>query len=197
MDEKEAQELIKKGYLYVGVMFELVGSPKDHVKKALEVVEKTVKEEPDIIWVGHETGEPEKVQGGLWGAFLDAELIVKDLHKLSWLAFNFAPAAIELLDPSEIKIKEKQLTDFFGDMLSQVHAINAALIDTRSKNTALQKNINAILRNAILVALVDKELSGSSISKLVGIPEKQLEPIFEAMIKEKTLKNSGNTYKRL
>lgn len=197
MEEKEAQELIKKGYLYVSVMFELVGNPKEHVSKALDIVVEKIKEDEEIVWVGHEIGEPEEVAGDMWGAFIDAELLVKDLHKLSWLAFNFAPASIELIDPPELKIKDKQMTDFFGDMLSQVHNMNASLIDIKSKNTSLQKNINAILRNSILISLVGKELSGESISKIVGIPTKQLEPVFAAMVKEKALAKDGEVYKRI
>ena len=197
MNEKEAQELIKKGYLYVSVMFELVGNPKEHVKTALELVEKNIKQDKEIIWVGHEVGTPEEVEGGMWGAFIDAELLVKDLNKLSWLAFNFAPASIELLDPSELKIKDKELTDFFGDLLSQVHTMNSSLIDIKSKNMALQKNINAILRNTILIALAGKELSGETLGKIIGIPEEQLKPIFRAMIKEKTLVENENMYKRV
>ena len=196
MDEKQAEEYVKKGYMYLSVMFEIVGSPKEHVKNALDTVVKKVKENEKIEWVGHEIGEPEEAQGGMWGSFCDAEILVKDIETISWLAFNFAPASIEIIEPAELKLKDKEMSDFFGDMLSQVHAVNTSLINERSSNKALQRNINAVVRNAILVSLIQEPKTSEEISKLIGIQEENLKPVFEAMVKEDKLELTGEKYKR-
>ncbi|MCF7866138.1 hypothetical protein K9L67_00255 [Candidatus Woesearchaeota archaeon] len=195
MDEKQADELVKKGYLYISVMFELVGNPKEHVKNALELVINKVKENENVEWVGHEIGEPEEAKD-LWSSFCDAELLVKDLATLSWIGFNFAPASMEIIEPAELKFKDKELTDFFGDLLSQVHVMNGTLIEIKSQNKLLQRNINAVVRNGILISLANDEKTSEEISKLVGINEENLKPVFEAMIKEDKIELIDGKYKR-
>lgn len=196
MDEKEANEYVKKGWLYTSIVFELIGNPKEYVEKALKVVLDSIHKNENLKIVGYEIGDPEEVQGGMWGAFCDSEILVKDLITLNWVATNFSPASIEIIEPTEITLKDKQLTDIYGDFLSHIHAFNTTLIDLRSKSKTMQKNINAVVRNSILVSLVKESKPVEDISKMIGISVENIMPVLDAMIKENKLELVENKYKR-
>lgn len=193
---KEHKELIEQGNIHINVMFEIIGNPKEHVEKAMSGIIKGLKEDKDIHWIKEELGAPEETSDGLWGTFCESEIIVKDLNKISMIALNFAPASIEILNPETINLTDKDLNMFLGDLLSQIHQINSAVINYKSENKALQKNINAILRNAILVTLLEGTKTDEEIGKRLGIPGKTLQPILEAMIKEEKLVKEEEKYKR-
>jgi len=58
-------------------------------------------------------------------------------------------------------------------------------------------NFNALMRNAVLLALRGEEMTSSDIGKAVGISEEGIIPVLEAMIKEKTLDKKGDKFFRI
>lgn len=195
MDKKEIQEYLEKGYIRVKVLFEIIGNPKDHINKTIRLVTDAVKKEPGIELVSEEYGDAEETEGGLFGAYCESDLLVKNLNSIAWLCFNFVPASIEIISPSKLEFKDKQFTDFLGDLISQLHNTNTSLIKVNSDNMALQRNINAIIRNAILIAIGNKELTAGEIGKIIGIFGKEIDPVLEAMIKEGRIEKKGTKFK--
>lgn len=197
MEAKEIKEYIEKGYIRANVLLELIGNPKEHIEKTLNALVKQLKENENLVWVKEEIGAPEKTADGLWGAFCDAELLFVDLYTIGEFAFTYSPAVIDILEPAKITIKDKEMTDFFGETLSQIHSINSRLIETNNQNKAYQKSMNALVRNAILVGLLNDEMTSEEIGKKIGILAKDIEPVLEAMIKEKKLVKNKDKFKRI
>lgn len=197
MTSKEIKEYIEKKYLRLNVLFEVIGNPKDHVAKAIKSVAKRLEDEKDVILIKGEIGEPEETQDGLFGGYCEADVLVKDFNKVSWLAFNFMPASIEIIEPANLTLKDKDLTDLANDLLAHLHDSNTQLIQMNSASQALLKNINALVRNAVLVSLADKDREGEEIAKMIGIAHNELKPVFEAMIKEKTIELKDSKYSRI
>ena len=197
ISSKEIKEYLEKNYLRVNVLFEIIGNPKEHVSKTITTIAKKLEEERDIVLVKGELGEPEETNDGLFGGYCEADILVKDFNKLSWLAFNFMPASIEIIEPAKLSIKDKELTDFISDLLAHLHENNTQLIQMNSLTQGLLRNMNAMVRNAILVSLLDGDKPAESIAKMIGVNPKDIEPVFEAMITEKTIEKKGSKYSRI
>lgn len=195
MKKTEIKEYTDKGYFYANVMFELIGNPKEHIDRTIKLVIKKLKDEENVIFVKEDFGSPEETEDGLWGVYCETELLVPDMYTLTSLAFLYSPASIEILEPAKITLKDKDLTDVMGDMLSHLHDLNTRHIEQNSLNKALQLNINAILRNAIILALrIKNDLTPEDIGNIIGVNAKNIEPVLEAMIKEKKLEKNQNKF---
>jgi predicted transcriptional regulator len=70
-------------------------------------------------------------------------------------------------------------------------------VQAKSESKGLLVNFNALMRNAVLLALRGEEMTSSDIGKAVGISEEGIIPVLEAMIKEKTLDKKGDKFFRI
>lgn len=197
MESKEIKQYLDQGYMQLIVLFEIVGNPKEHIAKAMDEVMKRIETNKNIKVISSEKGEPEDAGEGLWGTYCESEMLVKDLLTLSWLSFNFLPASIEVKAPAKLTIKDKELTDFMGDLVSQLHESNKRVVATNSVNMGMLRNINALMRNAVLISLNQEQKTAAELAKKVGVQTKDIDALLEAMIKEKTIEKSGNKFKAI
>ncbi len=199
MKGKEIKGYVEKGYLYVNVLIEIVGNPKEHIEKAMAGVTDAIKKKEGIVFVKEDLGNAEDAGEGLWGIYSELELLLKDLDGLSWIAFNFMPASIEIKEPSKITLKDKQVTDFMGDILSQLHQVNMKQVQLDSEKKGLLKNIGVLIRNAVLLTIdsdVVKKKNADGIAKKIGVKEKEIKPVLDAMVKEGSIAQQGKEYSR-
>lgn len=185
----------EEGYIQAIVMFEVIGNPKEYVKQALNNHLDKLKADKDIEVIRFDVGKPEQ-QDTVWSAFAEVELLVKNLEKFTWICMNFMPSSIEIMAPTKLVFKGRELTNWLNDILAQVHEIALISQQVGQQSKQMLKNMNALVRNSILVCIDSNINKGSEIAKKVGIPEKELEPVFEAMIKENTIKKEGKDYSR-
>ncbi|MCC7575163.1 hypothetical protein KO361_06240 [Candidatus Woesearchaeota archaeon] len=197
MKSKEIKEFVEQGYLHINVLFEVVGNPKEHVEAMVRKVMEGVKSNKGVNVFKEDYGDAEDAGDGLWGTFCEAEMLIKDVNLLSWIGFNFSPASIEVKAPKEVVMKDKDLSDFMGELLAQLHQNNMNTVQAKSESKGLLVNFNALMRNAVLLALRGEEMTSSDIGKAVGISEEGIIPVLEAMIKEKTLDKKGDKFFRI
>ncbi|MFT4261659.1 MAG: hypothetical protein ACMXX9_04475 [Candidatus Woesearchaeota archaeon] len=196
MKKQEIQDYLEKGYIRVKILFEVVGNPKEHIAKTIVMLKEQVEKEDSVIMLDSEIGEPEEAGDGLFGAFCDAELLVKNFYRLSYLAFNYMPASIDIIAPSKFEFKEADMTNFFGDMLALLHETNARHVDANSKAMASKRNFNALLQNSVVYMLSDKELDANTIGEPLGLKTEYITPYLEDMVKIGLLKKDNNKYSR-
>ena len=197
MKQKEIQEYLEKGYIQIHTMLEVVGNPKEHVEKSLQAVLKAIEDEKGVLFITKDIQETEDVGDGLFGAFCEAEILLKNLGKLGWLMFNFTPATIEILEPAKFTFKEKELTDFISDMLAGIHEFNMAKVNINSQNVALQRNMGAIIRNSALYVLGNESKPAQDIATPLGLKTEDLTRILELMIKEGTITKEEHLYRKV
>lgn len=194
MKSKEIKEYLEKGYLYINVLFEIVGNPKEHVEAMLKRVIDGVKTNKDIVLFKEDYGEVKDAGDGLWGTFCESEMLVKDIKTISWISFNFSPASIEVREPKELLLKDKDLSSFFGELLSALHQNNMIAVKAKSDSKNLLLNFNKLVRNAVAISLKERDKTSEEIGKSIGLDEKGINSVLEAMIKEKTIEKQGDIY---
>ena len=196
MNSKEIKQKVhEEGYLQAIVTFEVVGSPKDYVEKALTNHLTKIKGDKEIIILSEHIEPPEE-QDKFWSTFAEVEMLVKGLEKFTWLCMNFMPASIEIMAPEELIIKGRQITGWINDLLAKMHEIASKSKQIDQQNKLMLKNVNALFRNMILLCVDTNTNKADDIAKKIGVAKKDLEPVFEAMTKEGTIKKEGKIYKR-
>lgn len=183
MDDKEIKKRIDKGAILAQVSFEIIGNPKEYVETSIKEYLENIKKDEGMNILNEEIGEAEEIEGNLFSSYADVEILFNNLEKINWLCINFMPANIEILAPTRKDIEDKELTAWFNDNLSKLHEISTKVRQVQINNDALVKGMNALIQNSILLAAKTIH-NPEEISKTLGIPLKQLEPFFNALIKK-------------
>ncbi|MFH1506617.1 MAG: hypothetical protein ABIE94_06570 [archaeon] len=195
MDKREIKISIADGYILARVTFELLGSPKAHVEKAIKSYLDNLKKDHRIKFVKEELGEIEQTKGKLWSTFAEVEMLIKNLETLTWLCINFMPASIEILEPAELVFKGRELQNWLNDLLAKLHETNTNFLKLKSQHEGMVRGMNTLILNSIMIGL-DKPKTEEDIGKTIGISHTQLKPFIEALIKEKKLIKTDNLYSK-
>lgn len=193
MDEKELQKKIRSGAVLCQVAFEIIGNPKEYVENAIQSYVNNIRNDSQIKILNEEFGEAEPIDGGLFSTYADLEMLFDNLEKVHWLCVNFMPASIEVIAPEELRFSDKDLTNWFNDLLAKLHEISASVRQTTTKDHLAVKTMNALIQNAIILA-TEHYHKQDDISKKTGIPEEQLKPFFEALVSQGKLEKKGEEY---
>jgi hypothetical protein len=194
MNDKELKEFIGKGHILCRIIFEMAGNPKEHVEKTLNDYIKTVKEDPDYIFM-KEYMAPTEENNGVWSTFYESEVLVTNLEKLNVLCFNLGPASVEILQPENMSFSDKKITDLYNDFISKIHEVSMAMKSLNSDNEMLKVNLNKAIRNCIVLAM-NEARNINELSEKVGIDAEHLQPFLDAMLKEKSLVKDGERYRK-
>lgn len=192
MKKDEIKDALDKGYVRVRVMFEVLGSPKEHVEKSLKKYMSEVKSDPGILMITEEYAEPVE-KDKLWTTFCEADLLILGLEKLSWLCVNYTPASIEVVDPPTLTYRNKDLNVWLNDILSRLHEIGIITKSVNQKNKVLERNVSVVVRNCVLAVLADGK-SPKDLEKVLGIPEDNVQQFLNTLESEGKVVKKGKKY---
>jgi hypothetical protein len=194
MKEKELNEKIEQGYLKIRVIFEIIGKPKEHIEQTMKAYLENVKAENGIITLHSEVEAGEELEDDMFGVVGEVELLVPSIDKLSWLAINFSPASIEVIEPEKIIFQQKDINHWANDFLAKLHEIGILQKSAKSQQEGLIRNFNAMTRNAIILCL-NEPRDEEYLAKKIGMNIEHTQKFLEALIKEKRIIKEKNKYK--
>lgn len=193
MKEKEIKEYLEKGYIRVSVIFEVVGKPQKHVEETIKAYITNIKTNQEIKVIKEEYEPAEDAGDDLFSTVAEVEMMLENMEKLTWLAINFSPASIEVIEPATLTIEQKEITHWMNDLLSRLHEMGMIQKAVRSQSETLIRNFNSMTRNAILLVLREgAEID--AISKKIGMNNEHTQKFLDALIKEKKIKKEGNSF---
>jgi len=192
MNDKELREFISKGHILCRVIFEMAGNPKEHVENTLKGYIAKVKEDPDYVFM-KEYLAPAEENEGIWSTFYESEVLVTTLEKLNVLCLNLGPASVEILQPENLSLSDKRITEVYNDFISKIHEISMSMKSLGNDNEMLKVNLNRAIRNCVVLSLNEPRTS-NEIADKVGIDLEHLQPFLDAMLKEKSLVKDGEKY---
>jgi lambda repressor-like predicted transcriptional regulator len=193
MKDKELKEFIAKGHILCRVIFEMAGNPKAHVEETLRKYIAAVKEDPDYIFMNEEYAPCEETSDGIWSMFFEAEVLAANFEKINLLCFNLSPASVEILEPESFTLTQKNLTDWYNDIISRIHEVSISLKNLSSENGVLKINLNRSIKNGIIMTLSEPKTI-DEISQKVGVDKENLQQFMDALIKEKNIIFDGTKY---
>ena len=194
MPEMEAKS--EKTHVRCKTIIEILGKPKEHVEKTMRMYVDKIKQDSGLILLNVDFSDAEE-KDKLWAAFAEIEMIVKGIPNLIGFCFDYMPSSIEILKPEEFAMKASTIQDFVNDLQARLHTVDMVVKKQKNENDFLKRNMNAAIRNIILLSLAKNKLDKEYLSKLTGIKENELDVFLKNLIEEKKIKEENNIYSLL
>ncbi len=200
MDQK-LKEKLDKGYILCRCIIEIAGTPKSHIEKTIKLVVENIRNEggTDIILKAGDVFKTKEIEmkdikkGKLFSTYVELELLFKNIPTMIGFCFDYMPSSLEILEPKDLRLETNDFAGLINDLLARLHQMDMTLKGLRAENTILNENASNLLRNLIIVAL-DKPKTLKEVSKIIGIPEEQLEPFLKVMVEKKKIKLESGKY---
>jgi len=115
----------------INSIIEIAGKPEKHVTETLEKMMDILKKNNKItinksdiaptkkVDMPHPADKNKKVE--IFSSFVDLELEFPNFDELMQFCFAFMPSSIEIIEPKELKIGQKDLENPLNDLLSRLH----------------------------------------------------------------------------
>ncbi len=126
------------------ITVEVLGSPKDHIEKAMQLVIKKIKEEPNLKVLKVEAFECKQMDNKLWNTFADIEFETKELKKVLEVCYDYMPSTIEILEPAGLEMDTNDIADVFNDFLTKMHKYSMVLKKLQTENIYMMKELEKI-----------------------------------------------------
>ncbi len=191
--KREIKEKVAEGRILARAIIEILGKPKEHVEKALRVVIGKIKEQKGIKIVEEKLFNAEK-QEEMFSTFAELGILFENMETLVGFCFDFMPSSVEILDPEKLSFKSNNFAGLINDLLARLHQINLKVVQNNSEKKLLKKNMLNMLKNTVVILLSIKTMPLEQLSKSSGIIEKDLKPLLDSMVKEKTIDLKEGVY---
>ncbi|MFA7708031.1 MAG: hypothetical protein WCX73_03710 [Candidatus Pacearchaeota archaeon] len=120
-------------------IFEVMGRPAEHLKKALEEYVDQLGKNKGIVITKREVHEPKLIEkegvDGLFTTFAEVEVIVDSLNHIFEITLNMLPAHVEIIEPDNIILKNFDLSDAMSNLSLKLHKY-----DEVAKTLAFERN---------------------------------------------------------
>ncbi len=164
-------------------VIEVIGKPQEHIEKAIKEYIDNLKKTENYKVVSVELSKAKKREKEeLWTIFAEMEIKTKKINDLINFCFDYMPSIIEVLQPGEFAIKDMDVSNFLNDLQSKLHDVDMVAKQLKLENQHLKKNVNALMKNYVIVLLKKGNLTSDQMSKLTGVSKDQLEDFLDQMI---------------
>jgi hypothetical protein len=115
----------------INTIIEIAGKPEEHVRETIEKMIDILKKNKKVEIIKKETAPTKKVElsnpsnpsqkVNIFSSFAELELSFPNFDELMQFIFMFMPSSIEILEPEELKINQKDIEDSLNDLLGRLH----------------------------------------------------------------------------
>ena len=194
MEPKEIKEKVYDGHIHFSAIVEMVGKPKEHVEKTLKDYIKTINEQKDIELIKEDFSEAKPVEGEMYSAFVEIELLSKGVSKIADFCFDYMPSSIEIIDPETLKYRSSDFTNFLNDLQSRLHDLDMTVKTVNETNKQLNTNIDNLLLNSIKLAIRSGHDTIEAISKSLGIAPDNLKEVMRIASESGVFSKQGERF---
>lgn len=176
-------------------IIEVLGKPKEHVQSSLEKYLQNLKENELYSVVNVQMAKlKQQKEGELWSIFVEVEVWTEKVEHLIGFCFDYMPSSIEVVEPSELKLNDLEVSNFLNDLQTKLHGIDMLAKQLKNENEVLKINTAALLKNYITVLLKQNNLTSVQLSKFTGVNQDKLEDFLDQLIDEGKIDLKEETY---
>lgn len=194
MNKKEIKAKISEGHILFSTIIELIGKPKEHVKQTFDRYIKNIEKDKNYIVTKKDNSKIKKTDDGFFSIFSEMEILAEDMDNITQFAFNYMPASIEIIEPTEFKHNNLFFTDLFNNLQARLHEVDMIAKTAKEKNNQLNQSFNLLTENFIHFICKKNKVTAETLSKVIGIEKKVLEQFLESLVKNKKLKKEKDNY---
>lgn len=175
------------------IIIEVLGKPKEHVEKTLRTYVDKIKNDSGFIVLNSEFADAQEKED-LWAMFVELEMVIKGIPKIIAFCFDYMPSSVEIIKPEEFNMKKSTVEDMLNDLQARLHNVDMVVKQQKNENEFLKHNLNKSVSNTIMITLAFGNLDKDKISKITGIPDKELEIFLDKLIKENKISKENEIY---
>ena len=133
------------------LIFEMLGRPAEHLKSTFEQFINKLSEEEGVEILNKKINEPkrlEKTKQELFTTFAETEINFKNLQSLIKILFLYMPSHIEILSPSELRIKNFDIATLTNELVRKLHQYDEIAKRLAIERAILQKQLQQHIQPA-------------------------------------------------
>ena len=121
------KEKINEGWLHANIIIEILGKPADYIEKVIDATVDHISKEKGIELLSKKIHPAKLVKESknAYTVFAEAELLVKGMGKLIEIIFDYMPASVEIVKPSNITFKLEDANALLNDLALRLHQYGA------------------------------------------------------------------------
>lgn len=174
---------------------EILGKPKEHIEKTLQGYLEKINNDEKFTLVSKDIMEAkEQEKTDLWVTFAEVEIECKKVEDITAFCFDYMPSIIEVLDPTELRFKNEEVSHFLNDLQAKLHQIDMIAKQLKMENDHLKRNTAVLLRNYLMVLLGKSKLSLEQMSTLTGVDKDKLGDYLDRLIDDGKVDLDGELY---
>ena len=183
-----------KGPIVFRAIMEIVGKPKEHIEKTMDMYLDKIK--ADKIWklIKVDRPEAEKHEKEMFSVIAEVELEAKTTGDLVTFCYEYMPGSVEVLEPAELIYKAPEFTAFINDMQAKLHNVDMMVKKLSAENQVMAKNGAQLMKNIVLATLESGPKTLTEISKLAGMPEEHVKKFVNIHLTDKKIKQVDDKY---
>ena len=175
------------------IIIEILGKPREHVEKTLRKYIDKINNDSDLIILNSNFSEAVEKEK-LWATFSELDMIIKGIPKLIAFCFDYMPSSIEITKPDEFIMKKSTVEDLMNDLQARLHQVDMIIKQQKNENEFLKQNLNKGVSNVILISLASGNMDKENLSKVTGVPDKELNIFLDNLIKENKIRKENDIY---
>jgi len=194
ISEEKAMEIIEDGGVHIRSIIEVMGKPKEHVDETLLNLLKKLSEEKAINIIKYDIEEAIGIEeSSLFSTFAEVEFVSKSINDVMNYAVDYTPSSIEVIEPASMTVQANFISNLMTELVGRIHTIDGEFRKVVAKNKYLSESLTTMIKNAILIYLIEGPKGISRISEIVGVEEKQTKFFLDKLIEENKISFSTET----
>ncbi len=193
--EAEAKKRIKEGWLHVLITLEVIGKPQEHVDSTIVELCDAVAKEKDKVMVLERHIEPSNAtEDNFFSTFAEVDMIVKNVETLTWIAANFTPASIEVIEPLNFSFSAGDLQMWYNDILHTMHSIGFAHKTQNAELAHYKEQLVKLVENCIILSLARSPKTPTQLGKDAALETEAVTSTLKRLLTAKKVKKKGEVY---
>jgi len=184
-------------FTYKGhAIIEVLGKPKEHVEQALKNVVASLKE--SNVFKAHDTQISDVINAKdtetMFTGFVESEVDFKVYDDIFGFVIDFMPSSLEIYEPEDLKLDHASFNNMLNDIIARIHEYDKIVRDKIAETVMLERKLDLMIRNTIMVLLSQKKMNSNELSKSAGIDPNGIRGWLNQMVTDGILKTDGSEY---
>tara|TARA_Y100000310_G_scaffold338005_1_gene426522 strand:+ start:2806 stop:3375 length:570 start_codon:yes stop_codon:yes gene_type:complete len=185
---------MEKNILFRAVV-EVLGKPQEHVEKSIKDYVENLKKSKEFEVISEDFAKIKKQEEEeLWSTFAELEIWTDKIENLTGFCFDYMPSLIEVIEPTELRINDREFSSFLNDLQAKLHQVDMLAKQMKMENDYLKRNMGSLLKNYLTVLLSKGDLTSEQLGRLTGIKEDKLADFLDQLIDSGKVKLKEGIY---
>jgi len=127
------------------IIIEIMGSPKEHVDETVTKVLDELGKRENLNILDKHIAEAKNVEderlNKFFTSFVEIDIEVESIEDLIGVCFDFMPSSVEIIEPTEFRLRSTQIDDILNDLLDKLHKFSMAVRNMHAENVLLKKQM--------------------------------------------------------